>query len=190
MGPEVMDLINWHQSAIDRATGLSAIARGASMSRRETSGTTDATQEAAFVRIKNILQNFEEAFRQVAYQAGTMYSENVIEPRVIPLVGPQGDNDSYMALGPRHFQQPVVLPNGKVEDVPLFFQAWVEAGSSLPMSRQSRAAEAMSLYFAGLVDDEAVLEATDMPNKSDILKRVAAKKASGQMGESTNPRSR
>jgi hypothetical protein len=49
----------------------------------------------------------------------------------------------------------------------------IEAGSSLPVSRLARREEALELFQAGLIDQQAVLEAYDWQDRDEIMKRMA-----------------
>lgn len=55
----------------------------------------------------------------------------------------------------------------------LQFTVEIEAGSSLPTSRMARREEAMELATAGFIDQEAVLEAFDWPDREAVIKRMA-----------------
>lgn len=48
----------------------------------------------------------------------------------------------------------------------------IEAGSSLPTSRMARREEAIELFSAGAIDQQALLEAYEYPNAEEILKRM------------------
>lgn len=49
----------------------------------------------------------------------------------------------------------------------------IEAGSSLPQSRIARREEASELFQAGAIDQEALLDAYDYPDRDKIMKRMA-----------------
>lgn len=55
----------------------------------------------------------------------------------------------------------------------LQFTVEIEAGSSLPTSRMARREEAMELAAGGFIDQEAVLEAFDWPDREAVIKRMA-----------------
>lgn len=183
----IYDMISFWRETIDRTLGLSAVSRGSTMRRRESEGAVDAVQEASFVRVRSILRNMEEALRQAGRQVAANMGQFFIEPRNISRVGPTG-SESYLSLGPRHFQVPTSLENGKIETIPLDFDITIQAGSSLPISRAARAAEIDSLFFMGVVDDEAVLDVHDIAQRDKIIQRVQEKKVSGQMPHAQNPR--
>jgi hypothetical protein len=48
----------------------------------------------------------------------------------------------------------------------------IEAGSSLPTSRMARREEALELFGAGVIDQQALLEAYDYPQREEIMKRM------------------
>lgn len=54
----------------------------------------------------------------------------------------------------------------------LQFTVEIEAGSSLPTSRLARREEAMELAAAGFIDQEAILEAYDWPDRESVVKRM------------------
>jgi hypothetical protein len=56
----------------------------------------------------------------------------------------------------------------------------IEAGSSLPQSRLARREEAAELFGAGAIDQEALLDAYDWPDREEIMKRMQEAKAAEQ----------
>lgn len=56
----------------------------------------------------------------------------------------------------------------------------IEAGSSLPQSRLARREEASELFGAGAIDQEALLEAYDWPDREEIMKRMQEAQAAQQ----------
>lgn len=186
MAREVFDLVGYWREEIDRISGISAVARGSSLRRREPAQAVDAVQEASFVRIRAVLRNLEEAIRRTANQTAANVVQFFLEPRTIAKVGPDG-SDGYLQLGARHFQYPDMVA-GKVEMVPLHFDVYMQAGSSLPISRQARAAEIDTLFTMGLVDPETVLTVHDVPDKARALEyakqqQEAAAAAAAQKGK-------
>jgi hypothetical protein len=49
----------------------------------------------------------------------------------------------------------------------------IEAGSSLPTSRMARREEALELFGAQAIDQEALLDSYDWPNRDEVMKRMA-----------------
>lgn len=187
----VLELVGFWRDEIDRISGISAVARGSSLRRREPAQAVDSTREASFVRIRAVMRNMEEALRQVMSQTAANCTQFFIEPRTISKVGPSGDS-GYLQLGNRHFHYPDVTPRG-IELVPLHYDVWMEGGSSLPISREARLSEMMSLYFAGLIDPRTALTAADLPDRERAIKYAeeqAAAAAAGGGPPGHNPRNR
>lgn len=186
----VTDMASFWIDEIDKITGVSSV-RGQNLRRREPGSAVDAVQEAAFVRIRSVLRNMEEALRKAGSQVTSNIVQFYIEPRTIAEVGPRG-SDQYLQLDAKHFFLPVPKdPEGQeLELVPLDFDIWVESGSTQPLSRTARAAEMDTLFFQGVVDDQAVADAHDVPDSRAVLERTQAKKNAGVLPDQTNPRRR
>jgi hypothetical protein len=173
MPASVGELVKFYIGEMERVSGLSAIVRGATPTGRNAQGVLDAIQEASFVRVRLALRNLERSLRDVGEATANLIVENYTTPRLVAVVGPNGQRTS-LALGSRHFM--VQTANGAV---PLKVQLWVTAGSSLPISRMARAQEADTLFALGGIDQIALLEAHDYPNRDQIVKRIMAAQAAG-----------
>ncbi len=171
----IMELIRFYINEMERVSGLSATVRGATPTGRNAQGVIDSVQEAAFVRVRLALRNLERALRQAGQLMAQLICQNYITPRMVAIVGPTGTTSS-LALSSRHF-----MAKTEQGDTPLEFQLWVQAGSSLPISRMARAQEADTMFALGLIDQVAALEAHDYPNRDEIVKRVQAAQAAGVM---------
>lgn len=173
MGPEVMQLVAFHRETIDRVSGISAVARGSNLRRREAAAAVDAVQESSFVRVRAVLRNLEEALRHVGNQDISNKVQFYTEPRAIPIIGPSG-SETVLELGSKHFWVPQHDPKTgeALSDESMRFDCWVQAGSSLPISRQARMAEMVQLFQMGIVDEQAVIEAGDFPNKEQLIARA------------------
>jgi hypothetical protein len=190
-GPDIFSLIAYYREAIDRALGISAVARGEAFRRREAAASVDAVQEASFVRIRSIVRSMERALSRATDQIASNVVQFFTEPRNIAQVGLQGELD-MLALGARHFQLPQMnLETQELESyVPIDFKVYVEAGSSLPTSRLAKAAEGDSLYQMGALDLLTLLEEFhQVPNAKHIAQTVqqqslqAAFTAAAQKGQ-------
>jgi hypothetical protein len=163
------ELVKFYIGEMERVSGLSAIVRGATPTGRNAQGVLDSVQEAAFVRVRLALRNLEYALREAGELMAHLITENYTSPRLVSIVGPNGEKSS-LALKARHFMVPT-----EEGAVPMRFQMWVQAGSSLPVSRQARAQEADVLFAMGAIDHQAVLEAHEYPNRHEILERIGLK---------------
>lgn len=181
MPPFVAELIKFYIGEMERVSGLSAIVRGATPTGRNAQGVIDSVQEAAFVRVRVALRNLEYTLRQTGQLAASLVVENFTTPRIAAIVGSNGEQ-SALALKARHFMVPTL--EGAV---PMEFQLWVQAGSSLPISRQARSQEADVLFAMGAIDKIALLQAHDYPNRNDIVARLQAQEQAAAQGQGAPP---
>lgn len=173
--PMMAELVQFYIGEMERISGLSAITRGMAPGGRVAQGVVDTMQESSFVRIRTALRNLEWTLRAVGDKVAALITENYTTPRMVAIVGPSAEKSS-MALKGKHFYVP--SEEGRV---PMRFQLLVQAGSSLPTSRNARISEADTLYAMGALDDEALLEAHDYPNRRQITLRVGKAKADGSL---------
>lgn len=179
------DLIQFYIGEMERISGLSAIVRGATPTGRNAQGVLDSVQDAAFVRIRKAQRSLERTLHGDLTKAASLVCEFYDSPRLINIIGDDG-NKSAVALRTLHFYLPT--SNGRA---PLQFSILVQAGSSLPTSHGQRAAEADTLYAMGCIDEEAVLEAHDWPDRARVTARVREMKAAaGTLGQPPGARQR
>lgn len=176
VSPQMFQLIEFYVREMERISGLSAITRGAIPGGRNAEGTIDSIQESAFVRVRMALRNLEHCLRDAGTIAAALTAEYYDQPRVVSLVGESGTQTS-IALQQNHFYTPD--PSDPDGQLPMRFNLLIRANSTLPTSRKQRAAEADMLYAMGAIDDQAVLDAHEWPNRQQITQRVEQKKAAG-----------
>jgi hypothetical protein len=166
--------VQFYINEMERISGLSAIVRGGTPGGRNAEGVLQSVQESAFVRIRTGLRNLERSLRHVGQLGAALVAEFYDAPRMIAIVGPSGEKSS-LALHGQHFYLP--SPEGRT---PLRFSLMVQAGSSLPTSRAARIQEIDTLFAMGVVDEQAVLEAHDIPHRQEILERWLPIKRAGE----------
>lgn len=169
------ELIKFYIAEMERISGLSAISRGMMPGGRNSEGVIESLQESGFVRIRLGQRNLEWTLRDAGEKVASLIVENYTTPRMIAIVGPSAEKSS-VELSSNHFYMP-----SEDGSIPMRFQLLVQAGSSLPTSRTARVAEADTLFAMGAIDEQAVLEAHDYPNRVEIATRVQTLKASGAM---------
>jgi hypothetical protein len=169
----MFQLIPFYIAEMERISGLSAMTRGNIPSGRNSEGTLDTLQEASFVRIRMALRNLERAMREAGALLASLITENYTTPRFVQVIGPSGER-AALALKSRHFYSPT-----KRGGSPYKFNLLVNAGSDLPTSRLARAQEADVLFAMGAIDEQAVLEAHNWPNRGEVWRRVMELKAQG-----------
>lgn len=184
VNPMMMPMIQWYIGEMERISGLTAINRGIAPGGRNAASVIDSMQEASFVRIRMMLRNLEWALKSQCEKIASLMTQNYTQPRMIALMGPDGQATSQYLRG-RHWYKPSA-PGGTSgsapdpsADAPLRFQLLVQAGSALSTSRSQRMMEADTLFAMGALDVQAVLEAHDYPNRTEIAKRVMEAQAMG-----------
>lgn len=173
MPPGVSQLVTFWINEMERISGLSAMVRGATPTGRNAQGVLDSVQESAFVRVRLALRNLERTLAKIGDKVANLIVENYDLPRTIAITGNDGQ-ESMLALRSRHFMAPNAMGAS-----PMKYSLYVRAGSSYPISRSARAQEADTLFAMGAIDDQAVLEAHDYPNRRQIIERVHAAQAAG-----------
>lgn len=174
MSPQAMEMVQFWISRMENLSGMSGVTKGQTPpTQRSAQGTINTIQEAAFVRIRAAQANLERSLEKCARKLSDLIISNYTEPRIMSVIGSQA-KQSALALNARHFLVPT--PEGAE---PLKYSLLVQAGASAPTSRSSRIAEADKLYAMGAIDDQALLEAHQYPNKDDIIARKAKKMAAG-----------
>jgi len=185
---EVMQLVQFYVGEMERISGLSAIVRGATPSGRNSEGVLGSLQEAAFVRIRMALRNLEFTLRRQGNKAAALIAEFYDTERVVSFLGPSGER-MVASLKGKHFYVP---DRNSDTPSPIRFALHVQAGSTIPTSRQARAADADTLYAMQAIDREAVLAAHEFPNWPEVAQRMDAKEQAmmAAQGEGMPPTAR
>lgn len=175
--PWMAEMLNFLIREMERVSGLSAITRGMMPGGRNAATVLDSVQEASFVRVRLMLRNLEWALRDSGELEAALTVEYFTEPRVKAIVGDDGTL-SALALKSKHFY----VPTGRIDgprSLPMKYSLLVDVGAAAATSRQRRFQEAKELYALGVLDEEAVLEAADWPNRRRVIERVQQKKEAG-----------
>lgn len=174
------DIVAFLKGEIETISGLSAMVRGFAPGGRNAQGVLDSIQDAAFVRVRMALREMERSLRNVATKMAATVAEFYDEPRLVSIIGPDGQRTAQ-ALNSRHFYG--VDPEDPQKLTPLRFSVVGDAGSSLPTSKQARAAEVKHLYELGVVDEYEVLKTLEWPQFALVVQRVMQQKAQMAMAE-------
>jgi hypothetical protein len=169
----VMSLIEFWIQRIENTSGLSALQKGKAPNQRNAQGVINQVQEAAFVRIRSALQNYEKTIEQITFKLADLVIDNYNEPRIVAIVGQEGENTSKVLFS-NHFSVP-----GREGMQPLKFTVQIRAGASTPTSRQGRQDEADKMYAMGAIDDLALLQAHQYPHAQEIIERKEKKMQQG-----------
>lgn len=172
----IPQLMQYFLARMETISGLSAITRGGSAPGRNAQGVIDSMQEASFVRIRMALRNLERFMRRTGMKVSSLIVQNYNEPRMVAFLG-SDSSQNVRALHANHFMLPGG-PGGNAS-IPLKFRLNVDVGSQTQTSREAREAKAITMFGMGAIDDLALLEATDFPNRKAIFERVQKLKAAG-----------
>jgi hypothetical protein len=177
--------IQFYIGEMERISGLTAINRGMAPGGRNAASVVESLQEASFVRVRMASRNLERTLREVGNKLASNIAEFYTVPRTVAIAGPTGERTARI-LAMKHFYVPTADPRADQDPtvasaLPFSFQLLVQAGSMLPTSRQARASEGQTLHALGVIDDLALLEALDWPNRQLVYQRVSAAKAAGLM---------
>jgi hypothetical protein len=175
MPQQVKELVDFWIQRMENISGLSSASKGntSASNSRTSDQVMNTIQEAAFVRIRSAISNLERALIQVGYKLADLIIDNYTTERFVAIAGPKGEKTA-LALKPRHF----LIPTDEGQ-TPLKYVLNVNAGSSLPTSRQARAQQADRAYALGLFDRQAWYEANQIPNWHTMLDRINQQIASG-----------
>lgn len=168
------ELLRYYLGRMEAVSGLSAITKGSQPGGRNSQGVMDALQESSFVRVRMALRNLEFTLRGSGYKKASLIAEFYDTPRTVAIVGNDGARSSLF-LRHRHFY----LPHG--QEHPLKFTLLVNAGSEQHTGRKMREDKYIMLFTMGAIDEIALLEALEVPNRQAIAARVREMKAAGTM---------
>ena len=161
-----MEQANFWIARMENISGLQGTSKGQQAQGRQAVATVQATQEAGFVSIRSSLRNLENSLGSLGQILVSLIMVNYDVSRTVAIVGEEGTSTS-LKLAARHFFRPT-------EDglAPLRFQLLVQAGSDKPTSRGARIAEMDHLKELGVVDNQTVLQAHQIPHGPQIQQRM------------------
>ncbi len=162
----VFDLIKFYLERMMAIAGLAAIEADMDKGQGKSADAAQMQQDVGFVRIRNALSNLENCLKSAGNKLCDLIIDNYSESRYIAITGPTGEKTS-LALRARHFNVPT-----EKGAAPLKYTLNVTAGSSLPTSRQARAAQANYAYGVGIIDRIAWFTANQYPNWQAINQRI------------------
>ena len=186
---------------IQRATGVSEIAQGVRPAGLETFASIRAFQESTLGRLKPKSQAFDRCYVRILELVDFLMTSRYITPRKLRISGDDGMRLAQMVQTPEFqqaaqqnsgFGQPgAEMPWGPEEamkylgnaDKDYYFsvvglglkgacQIEAERGNLVAMTQSDVAAMSKDLFQAGAIDQQALLEAVQMPNTEQILERA------------------
>lgn len=193
--------------AMEQITGIHDVVQGRRPSGVRAASAIIALQEAANVRVRQKSRELEFALVDLAEMANFLVLEHYEEPRPMRLTGRTEivTQDVREALTERIVDQaalaglveqgvsPEELPPDQLEELMREvkfpeFDVEVTVGASVPYSQALLYEQSKEFYQLGIVDRQAVLEATNFPGREEIIARMAA--AEGQVPQEGGARER
>jgi len=190
-------LLQMFVTEMERISGLGGASRGQTPTAgRPSQGTVEAAQESGLIRVRSALRNLEYQLAEVGNLLASIVTREYTGARMLEIIGPEG-LPSILQLSEKHFYSshalaqlqpadadPSADPLARLspralEDTPLKFAVWVEAGSSLPASQDRRASQAMAMFQMGALDLEGLYRVLKLPGWQQTLARINAAKAAG-----------
>ena len=170
----VMEQAQFWIQRMENISGLQGTSKGQQAQGRQAVATVQATQEAGFVSIRSSLRNLENSLGSLGQILVSLIMVNYDVTRTVAIVGEEGTATS-LKLAANHFFRPT-----KDGLAPLRFQLLVQAGSDKPTSRGARIAEMDHLKELGVVDNQTVLQAHQIPHGPQIQQRMEQEAAAAQ----------
>lgn len=173
----VMEQANFWIARMENISGLQGTSKGQQAQGRQAVATVQATQEAGFVSIRSSLRNLENSLGSLGQILVSLIMVNYDVSRTVAIVGEEGTATS-LKLAANHFFRPT-----KDGLAPLRFQLLVQAGSDKPTSRGARIAEMDHLKELGVVDNQTVLQAHQIPHGPQIQQRMMQEAAAAAQAQ-------
>lgn len=184
MPQQVQQLIEFWISRMENISGLSSASKGQLPPSRTPSASVQATQESGFVRVRQAMRNLETCLRQSGNMLAELITENYTTPRVVAIVGPDGEQTSLQTAG-RHF-----YGTNEKGELPFRFSVFIDAGANNPTSRTSRISEADTLFAMQGIDRKALLQAHNYPHAMEIDSRMEQKEQAAAQAAERGPGAR
>jgi hypothetical protein len=158
--PYVFRSLEETKANIDIISGVHDVSQG-----RRPSGMTTATgiaelMEAAQTRIRPRIRQMEFGINEMGEMIVSMIRQLYQYERVVPVLGPTKSQE-WMYYDPMMAQDPSLV-----------LEVRIEAGSTMPVSRVTRSADAQGLFQMGAIDRQSLLEEMDWPARDTVLQRM------------------
>jgi len=133
---------------------------------------TVAIDEYAQRRIKSKLDDIDAVLNQMGKVIVKLIQQTYTDEKVVRIMKPDGRETEQTINGPIYddFTNEVI---GRMNDVTIGnYDLIVVSGSTLPSNRWARFDYYMTLYEKGIIDQQEVLEQTEVADTEGVLKRI------------------
>ena len=193
MPPGLTALYELLMSQAESATGLTEVSQGRKPPGVSAAAAIETLQDAAQTRLRLKERNMQNSLQQMGTQMVGLMLQFYNEPRVIRIIGDEGDWPKFREFfidqtesGGYVYNQKESIYNEEQDDYVTepgytstpeskgLVDVRVVAGTSMPWAKSSRANIAFRLLEAGAIDEEELLKALEWPNASEVLERKKA----------------
>lgn len=157
--------LDWLRAQIEQTCGIYSLQQGDPVSAPETYRGTLAIDEYGTRRINNKKKDIYHSLSRAGKICLDMASDIYEDGKVIRLANPNGESQIFELM---NFTQQI---KGFEDQFKNEYDVIVLGGSTLPSNRWALAQLYMEYFQMGIVDDEAVLKASELPDAENILKR-------------------
>lgn len=183
---------------MEQLTGMHDIMQGRRPLGVRAASAIIALQEASSIRIRQKAKELAAGLREIVEQSIWIALENYAEPRMIRMAGDLVPTsldvrqalearvvdmakaadlippEAYMGEGAEPDINPEIMEQLMQEVKFPEFDVHIKVGPSVPYSQALLYEQSKEFYQLGIIDRQAVLEATNFPNREEILNRLQA----------------
>lgn len=182
IAPGMQYILQDAEKAYDRVSGMGDAIRGISDPSITSGLLFDGYVEAAQVRPRLKNRNLDLFLQRLGQLTLSRYLQFYTAPRVFRITNKEGfpQNVEFFVDG-NTVNMTTKNPDGSIVssqqvDVRGTPDVNVQVGSALPFAKAQKSKTAMELFGAGAIDQQAVLEMLDIPDRDKILQRMEAEK--------------
>jgi len=161
------------KQSIYHILGIHPLQHGDPSSAPSTYKGTVAIDEYSQRRIKSKLDDIEASLNQMGRVVVSLIQQTYTDEKIIRIMKPDGTEQETTINSPIYddFTNEIV---GRVNDVTIGqYDLIVVSGGTLPSNRWARFDYYMSLYEKGIIDQQEVLEQTEVADTEAVLKRTS-----------------
>lgn len=164
-------LINLLRASFDSLSGVNDVTEGRKPEGIQSGRAIGFLQEAALTLMNLKLKNIEDSLCVYGNKMSKYILSFYKGPRILAIVGEEG-NPEYMKIN-QPFGDMVITPERKDVD----YDTIIEIGSDMPQNKETRFGYYKDMFMLGVIDAETLIEASPLPNKTYIIKKIKEKEA-------------
>lgn len=177
--PHYLDVVGLMKEFIKNLSNETDVSRGEKAGKLTSGQAVETLQMAAQTLIRKKARLMESFLMRVFQKVISRIFQFYTTDRLFYMFGKDGKMKEFMFIRNTFLE---ALKKGKIDPQQAFreFRFTIAPGSSLNLTRVQRSMMASQLFQMGAIDEEALLEQVDFPDRDEVSKRVAAKKQQAQ----------